>query len=200
MSCRYPAHQSRRTNPSASSRSQSARNTPRYVSGLAVGPGGNTVAVYMAEPDTRRSFSSDQKDPLNELEATQLQNCILNQFSCYSLFFTHLCSRTATPGELRIRFECALPKEDAHVHNLMYMTAAVLRAGPQEFMAHTWPVSFAAELPTNFMEDNAKVDRLLRAINAALDNHIAITREYISDVLVQQVESEMSAEVASKAV
>ena len=95
------------------------------------------------------------------------------------------------------RFESALPKEDAHAANVLSMTAAVLRADPHHFMAHTWPICFAAELPSEFMDDDAKVDRLLRAINASIDHQVTITREYIHNVLVRQVEGEVAAEVAA---
>jgi len=139
----------------------------------------------------------DEKDAF---ERAFLQQTNKKQFGCYMMLLMRLHEADVPPEQLRARYASVLPVDDTHTANVLSMTAAVMRNGVQRYETHSWPILYAAELPAEFMADDNRVDRLVRHVNTAVDANgvFAITRDYIANTLIQQVEAEVAAEAASR--
>ena len=100
--------------------------------------------------------------------------------------------------EVLLPYEAVLPESEEHALNVLSMAAAVLRGDVDSYVARPWPIHYAADIPDAFMNDENRVDRLMAAINAAMDGNIDITRAYMTRTLMQHVESELAEETANR--
>ena len=139
-----------------------------------------------------REEDADERELLDEIDN--------KQFGSWWLLLMRLGDGAAAREELRASFTSLLSDDDQHTLNLMSMTAAILRDDVDCHSVRTWPIHYVADLPRHFMKDNNRVDRLLRAIDTAVDSDVTLTRDYVSSTLVPQVEREVAAEAASRTV
>ena len=193
MSCRYPRHAASRRVGSSTVRPQSANQpSPRDATN------GHFARFMrqMAQSELDRLRVPMTEEEKDAAESALLKHIANKQFASYWLLLIRLEERVVAVDELMARHASVLPLSGAG--NVLSMTAAVLRTGLDAYMARAWPIHYATELADDFMANDAKVDQLVLTVNKAVDNNVAITRDYIRNTLVPQVERSMAEQATAE--
>ena len=155
-------------------------------------------------------------DELTRISDCLLEQSARNEFGCFWLLNIQLRQGIVTREELRYRYERVLlnnedqlgvimaapaaaqqqqqaapPEADnGHINNVLAMTAAVVRAGVPQYLAHAWSIRYVAELPDAFMRDARLVDGLLQAVYAGMSVIQPMGRDAVR-ALQQRIEEEL---------
>lgn len=193
MSVRYPRHGPRRGQPSSSS---PARHPQRGHSSQPSTTPLRTEVVVVGQLHVPQ-FDDDQKDATERQYLTQ---AITKQFACFHTLLLRLweADDTTNQADLFARYAYVLPEDSTQWSAVLATTAAVEAMGLPAYYNRPWPVHYAGQLPDAFRRDQHRMDRLVRVVQAAANNDVVITRDYIDTTVVQQVEREMAAEAANE--
>ena len=180
MAQRYPAYVSMRHGPGQPARSRPHGANPRPSSGVTFdamhAPGGwLELVAFMNSLKISGTTQVGEQGVSAQMSTVLLEQQVRVQFGCYWLLTVQQAEGTAFEA-LRERYQSALPDNDDHIRNIIFMTTAVLRLGAPKYLERAWPIRYAAELSVDFMSCSSSVDELLSAINRAIDAKAPVTR------------------------